>query len=85
MFVTHRPSLFLLTAPSVALGSSMVLLSRSTWLQRVTFTKTTCVQSVRLSWTALDVDYMKALEQGGDTAAIAAQKQALRDVTACPH
>ena len=31
---------------------------------------------------ALDVDYMKALEQGGDTAAIAAQKQALRDVTA---
>ena len=31
---------------------------------------------------ALDVAYMKALEQGGDTAAIAAQKQALRDVTA---
>ena len=31
---------------------------------------------------ALDVDYMKALEQGGDTAAIAAQKQVLRDVTA---
>ena len=31
---------------------------------------------------ALDVDYMKALEQGGDTAAIAAQKQALRDITA---
>jgi hypothetical protein len=31
---------------------------------------------------ALDVDYMKALEQSGDTAAIAAQKQALRDVTA---
>ena len=30
---------------------------------------------------ALDVDYMKALEQGGDTAAIAAEKQALRDVT----
>ena len=30
---------------------------------------------------ALDVDYMKALEQGGDTAAIAAQKQVLRDVT----
>lgn len=29
----------------------------------------------------LDVDYMKALEQGGDTAAIAAEKQALRDVT----
>jgi hypothetical protein len=34
---------------------------------------------------ALDVDYMKALEQGGDTAAIAAQKQALRDVTADPR
>jgi hypothetical protein len=31
---------------------------------------------------ALDVAYMKALEQGGDTAAIAAEKQALRDVTA---
>jgi len=31
---------------------------------------------------ALDVTYMKALEQGGDTAAIAAEKQALRDVTA---
>jgi len=31
---------------------------------------------------ALDVAYMKALEQAGDTAAIAAQKQALRDVTA---
>lgn len=30
---------------------------------------------------ALDVAYMKALEQAGDTAAIAAQKQALRDVT----
>jgi hypothetical protein len=30
---------------------------------------------------ALDVAYMKALEQSGDTAAIAAQKQALRDVT----
>jgi hypothetical protein len=29
----------------------------------------------------LDVDYMKALEQGGDTAAIAAEKQTLRDVT----
>ena len=29
----------------------------------------------------LDVDYMKALETSGDTAAIAAQKQALRDVT----
>ena len=34
---------------------------------------------------ALDVDYMKALEQGGDTAAIAAQKQVLRDVTADPR
>ena len=31
---------------------------------------------------ALDVDYMKALETSGDTAAIAADKQALRDVTA---
>jgi hypothetical protein len=31
---------------------------------------------------ALDVAYMKALEQAGDTAAIAAEKQALRDVTA---
>ena len=30
----------------------------------------------------LDVAYMKALETNGDTAAIAAQKQALRDVTA---
>ena len=30
----------------------------------------------------LDVDYMKALETSGDTAAIAAEKQALRDVTA---
>jgi hypothetical protein len=29
----------------------------------------------------LDVDYMKAMEQAGDTAAIAAEKQALRDVT----
>ena len=34
---------------------------------------------------ALDVDYMKALEQGGDTAAIAAQKQVLRDVTDDPR
>ena len=31
---------------------------------------------------ALDVAYMKALEQNGDTAAIVAKKQALRDVTA---
>ena len=31
---------------------------------------------------ALDVDYMKALETSGDTAAIAAEKQVLRDVTA---
>ena len=30
---------------------------------------------------ALDVAYMKALETSGDTAAIAAEKQALRDVT----
>lgn len=30
---------------------------------------------------ALDVDYMKALEQGGDTVAIAAQKEALRNIT----
>ena len=30
---------------------------------------------------ALDVDYMKALEQAGDVAGIAAQKQALRDIT----
>lgn len=30
---------------------------------------------------ALDVDYMKALETGGDAAAVAAQKQTLRDVT----
>lgn len=29
----------------------------------------------------LDVDFVKALELGGDTAAIAAEKQALRDVT----
>ena len=29
----------------------------------------------------LDVDFVKALEIGGDTASIAAQKQALRDVT----
>lgn len=29
----------------------------------------------------LDVDFVRALELGGDTAAIAAQKQALRDVT----
>lgn len=34
---------------------------------------------------ALDVEYMKALEQGGDTSAIAAQKQALRDVTNDPR
>jgi hypothetical protein len=33
----------------------------------------------------LDVEYMKALEQGGDTAAIAARKQILRDVTADPR
>jgi hypothetical protein len=31
---------------------------------------------------ALDVDYMKALEQGHVTTTIAAEKQALRDVTA---
>lgn len=30
---------------------------------------------------ALDVDYMKALETGGDAAAVAVQKQTLRDVT----
>ena len=29
----------------------------------------------------LDVDFVRALELGGDTASIAAQKQALRDVT----
>jgi hypothetical protein len=31
---------------------------------------------------ALDVAYMRALEQGADTAAIVTEKQALRDVTA---
>ena len=30
---------------------------------------------------SLDVDYMKALEQEGDTKAVTAQKKALRDVT----
>jgi hypothetical protein len=34
---------------------------------------------------ALDVAYMKALEQGGDTFYIAADKQALRDVTTDPR
>lgn len=34
---------------------------------------------------ALDVDYMKALEQGGDTTSVVAEKQALRDVTADPR
>jgi len=34
---------------------------------------------------ALDVDYMKALEQSGNTIAIAEQKQALRDVTDDPR
>ena len=29
----------------------------------------------------LDVDFVRALELGGDTASIAAQKQALRDIT----
>lgn len=29
----------------------------------------------------LDIEYLKALEQGGDVAEIAAQKQQLRDVT----
>ena len=29
----------------------------------------------------LDVDFIRALELGGDTASIASQKQALRDVT----
>ena len=33
---------------------------------------------------ALDVQFMRAIEQGQDTAAIAAEKQALRDVTAKP-
>jgi hypothetical protein len=31
----------------------------------------------------LDVQFMRALEVGEDTAAIAAQKQAVRDVTLC--
>jgi hypothetical protein len=34
---------------------------------------------------ALDVAYMKALEQGSITTTIAAQKQALRDVTTDPR
>ena len=33
---------------------------------------------------SLDVDFQRALEQGGDTAAIVAQKQALRDAPADP-
>ena len=33
---------------------------------------------------SLDVDFQRALEQGADTAAIAAQKQALRDAPADP-
>lgn len=33
---------------------------------------------------ALDVEFMRALEAGEDTAPIAAQKQALRDVTEKP-
>lgn len=33
----------------------------------------------------LDVDYMKALEQGSDTSAIVAMKQKLRDVTKDPR
>lgn len=33
---------------------------------------------------SLDVDFQRALEQGGDTAAIVAQKQAFRDAPADP-
>ena len=33
----------------------------------------------------LDVDFVRTLEQGGDTAPIAEQKQALRDATAAPE
>jgi hypothetical protein len=33
---------------------------------------------------ALDVQFMRAIEQGQDTTAIAAEKQALRDVTSKP-
>lgn len=33
----------------------------------------------------LDVEFQRALEQGGDTAAVAEQKQALRDATAAPE
>jgi hypothetical protein len=33
---------------------------------------------------SLDVDFQRALEQGNDTAAIVAQKQALRDAPADP-
>jgi hypothetical protein len=33
---------------------------------------------------ALDVQFMQALEQGTDTSAIVAQKEALRDVTDTP-
>lgn len=29
----------------------------------------------------LDIDYMKAIEQGGDTSAIVIEKQRLRDIT----
>lgn len=34
---------------------------------------------------ALDVAFQRALETGGDTVSIVAQKQALRDVTANPE
>lgn len=33
----------------------------------------------------LDVEFVRTLEQGGDTAPIAEQKQALRDATATPE
>lgn len=33
---------------------------------------------------ALDVDFMRAIERGEDTSTIAAEKQALRDITGKP-
>ena len=58
----------------------MILVNREK-AEAATLTRLRLEREPRL--TELDVQFMRALEAGEDTSAIAAQKQAVRDVTLC--
>lgn len=58
----------------------MIIINRAK-AEEVTLDRLRAERNPRLAY--LDLQFMRAIEQGQDTSAIAAEKQALRDVTLC--